>query len=174
MDFTGASGSVPLVLRVVASLVWGLLRWAALAEDATVSASFCVIVLGLICGLAGGMVLVSFLLGDIHGGISKYLMFGLLPWGFLLEGVYRSSFAAIGFCASGGPAHWVWGSCTGGCGGGGVFGWGCLPWGPGLLACGICEDGFGFLGGLWLWLFGGVCFCRPLVYVFCFYFIFSF
>ena len=39
-----------------------------LAEGAAASASFGVIVLGLVCGLVGGVVLVSFLLGDIHGG----------------------------------------------------------------------------------------------------------
>ena len=49
--------------------------------------------------------------------------------------------------------------CIEGCGGSGVFGWGCLSWGfpigeAGLLACGICGSGFGFL----LLFFGGVCF----------------
>ena len=36
------------------------------------------------------------------------------------------------------------------------------------LARGACGGGFSFLVGLWLGLFGGVCFCRPLVYV-CFF-----
>ena len=56
--------------------------------------------------------LVSSLLGDIHGGISKYLMFGLLPGGFLVEGGYQSSVAVVGFCASGRPMDNIWGSCT--------------------------------------------------------------
>ena len=113
---------------VVASLVWDLLRRVVLAEGAAASTTFGAIVLGLVGRLYGGVVLVSFLLGDVHGGFSKYLMFGILPWGFLAEAGYRSSVTAVWFCTSGGPADWVWGSCTRGCGGSRVFGWGCLPW----------------------------------------------
>ena len=67
-----------------------------MAEGAAASASFSVIVLGLVCGLVGGVVLVSFLLGDVHAGISEYLMFGLLPWG-LLGGGRISEFCRCGW-----------------------------------------------------------------------------
>ena len=46
--------------EVVASLVWGFLGWPTLAEGAAASVSFGVIVLGMVCELVGGMVLVSF------------------------------------------------------------------------------------------------------------------
>ena len=128
---SGGVGSSPWVLRigVVASLVWGLLRWAALAEGVAASASFGVIRLGLVCGLVSGVVLVSFCLGDIHGGISKYLMFGLLLWGFL-GGGRISEFCRCGrvLCYWWAP-RLGWSSCTGGCGGGSAFGRGCLLWG---------------------------------------------
>ena len=118
------SGDVRLSLgvtgRVVASLVCDLLRQ---AEGAAASASFGVIVLGLVRGLVAGVVLMTFfLLGDIHRGISKYLMLGFCHGCILGEGGYRSSVAAVGFCATGVSADWVWGGCNGECGRCGTFG----------------------------------------------------
>ena len=92
----------PLVLWVVASLVWSLLWWTALAEGAADSASLGVI------------------------------------------------------------------GCTEGCGGRGVFGWGCLSWGLFYL---FISDWRG--RGFWLvesvgvvlafWVFFGCMLCRPMV-----------
>ena len=45
----------------MASLIWGLLRRAALVGGTAASASYDVIVLGLVCGHVGGVVLVFFL-----------------------------------------------------------------------------------------------------------------
>ena len=113
----------------------------------------------------------SFLSGDIHGGISKYLVLSFCHMDVSCEGGYWSSVDAVRFCAVGVPMDWVWGSCTGGCEA------------VALLAGAVCHGGLqireavafgswclgagcGLAGGLVARLFGGVCFFCPLVYGF--------
>ena len=150
-----------------------------MAEGAAASTSFGVILFWVwFVGLSvtWGVVAVvwfwcSFLLGDIHSGISKFPMLGFCCGCFLEEGGYQSFVFVVGFCAVGMPQTGLGAVAPGdmevvallaGAVRRGDFGLG----GSGFRLVAPVGVVLAFLGGFWPGVFEGLCFCRPLFYGF--------